>query len=213
MAGTEIMRISNLNTMEVQVEVSENDILKVALGDDVDIEVDAYLERVFKGKVTEIASSATNIAGTTAATASLNTDQVTNFIVKIRIDPTSYNDVKTNYSSYAFRPGMSASVSVITDVKEKVLTVPIQAVAVRILDEDSDNDDYQEVVFLSDADTAKMMSVTTGIQDDEFIEISGGLSEGIEIISGPYSAVSKELENGVSVTIKEEDDKKGKKGK
>ncbi len=209
MAGTEIMRISNLNTMEVQVEVSENDILKVALGDEVDIEVDAYLDRIFKGHVTEIASSAANIAGSTATTA-LNTDQVTNFIVKIRIDAASYRDVKTNYSSYAFRPGMSASVSIITDVKDEVLAVPIQSVAVRVLDEEAEEDEYEEVVFLLEADTARMIAVTTDIQDDEYISISDGLDEGVEVISGPYSALSKDLENGTEVKIKEEreDDKK-----
>lgn len=210
MAGTEIMRISNLKTMEVQVEVSENDILKVALDDEVEIEVDAYLERKFKGRVTEIASSAANIAGSTSTTA-LNTDQVTNFIVKVRIDPNSYSDVKTNYSSYAFRPGMSASVSIITDVKEEVLAVPIQSVAVRVLDEDEEatirsDEEYKEVVFLYEADTARMVPVTTGIQDDEYIHIVEGITEGTDIISAPYSALSKDLENGSEVKIKEDED-------
>lgn len=212
MAGTEIMRISNLNTMEVQVEVSENDILKVALDDEVDIEVDAYLERVFQGRVTEIASSAANIAGTTS-TSALNTDQVTNFIVKVRIDPSSYNDVETNYSSYAFRPGMSASVSIITDVKGEVLAVPIQAVTVRVLDDDADDEEYEEVVFLYDTDSVRVAKVATGIQDDEYIHITEGLEEGVEIVSAPYSALSKELENGSKVKLKEEeeDDKSKKK--
>ena len=211
MAGTEIMRISNLNTMEVQVEVSENDILKVALDDEVDIEVDAYVDRIFKGKVTEIASSATNIAGSTA-TSSLNTDQVTNFIVKIRIDPASYNDVETNYSAYAFRPGMSASVSIVTDVQASVLTVPIQSVAVRVLDEDNEDAEYEEVVFTVEADTARIIQVTTGIQDDEYIEILDGLDEGVKIISGPYSALSKELESGSEITVKDDEEDKEAKG-
>ena len=210
MAGTEIMRISNLNTMEVQVEVSENDILKVALDDEVEIEVDAYLDRKFVGHVTEIASSATNVAGTTAATTTLNTDQVTNFIVKIRIDPESYSDVETNYSSYAFRPGMSASVNIITDVKDEVLAIPIQSVAVRVLDEEADEEDYEEVVFLYEADTVRMVQVETGIQDDEYIAVTDGISEGKDVISGPYSALSKDLEDGTEVKIKEEkEDEKG----
>lgn len=207
MAGTEIMRISNLNTMEVQVEVSENDILKVALHDEVEIEVDAYLDRTFEGKVTEIASSATNVAGTTSATATLNTDQVTNFIVKIRISADSYQDVVSKTNTYAFRPGMSASVNIITDTKEDILAVPIQAVTVRV-PEDSDKDEYDEVVFVYDADTAKMMKVETGIQNDEFIEIISGLEPNTTIISGPYNAVSKELEVGSAIREKEEDDKK-----
>lgn len=211
MAGTEIMRISNLNTMEVQVEVSENDILKVELNDHVEIEVDAYIDRKFMGRVTEIANSATNVAGTTSATAQLNTDQVTNFIVKIRIDPTSYADLKASDKSFAFRPGMSASVSIITDVQEDILAVPIQAVAVRVLDEDAQDDEYKEVLFLYEADTANMVEVTTGIQDDEFIQILEGIEAGVEVISAPYSALSKELEEGSQLRIKEEEKSDGRK--
>lgn len=213
MAGTEIMRISDLNTMEVQVEVSENDILKVELNDEVEIEVDAYIEKMFKGKVTEIANSATNIAGTTSATASLNTDQVTNFIVKIRISADSYQEIIQSGKKYAFRPGMSASVSIITDIKEDILAIPIQSVAVRVLDEDAEIEEYEEVVFLYEADTARMVSVTTGIQDDDFIHIKDGLDEGVTLVSGPYSALSKELENGSEIREKEEDDKDKKRGK
>ena len=170
MAGTEIMRISNLNTMEAQVEVSENDILKVALGDKVEIEVDAYIDKKFIGSVTEIANSATNVAGTTSATASLNTDQVTNFIVKIRLDPSSYATEVASGVQYPFRPGMSASVDIVTDVREDVLTLPIQAVTVRIEDEDADEEEYDEVVFVNEADTVRKIKITTGIQDDEYIE-------------------------------------------
>lgn len=209
MAGTEIMRISNLNTMEVQVEVSENDILKVAMNDEVEIEVDAYVDRTFKGNVTQIANSATNVAGTTSANASLNTDQVTNFIVKIRIDSESYQDLSAKDRSFAFRPGMSASVNIITDVKDNILTVPIQAVAVRVLDEDSENDDYEEIVFLYESDTARMVKVVTGIQDDEFIHIEDGLNSGADVISGPYSALSKDLENGSELRMKENNKKNG----
>ncbi|MBL7796073.1 MAG: HlyD family secretion protein, partial [Saprospiraceae bacterium] len=130
MAGTEMMRIANLHSMEVQVEVSENDILKVGLNDEADIEVDAYLGRKFKGKVTEIANSASNV-GSAIAGASLNTDQVTNFVVKIRIDPSSYTDLLQNGKRYPFRPGMSASVDIYTNSVEDVLSVPIIAVTAR----------------------------------------------------------------------------------
>ena len=211
MAGTEIMRISNLNTMEVQVEVSENDILKVSEGDRTEIEVDAYIDKVFDGIVTEIANSATNVAGM-SANASLNTDQVTNFIVKIRINNDSYNDLISEGQQYPFRPGMSASVDIITDVKKDILTVPIQAVTVRI-DEDDEDAEYEEVVFVYDADTAKMIYVTTGIQDDDFIHIVSGLDDSTQLVSGPYSALSKVLEDGSQLRIKEDDKKGGKKKK
>jgi len=212
MAGTEIMRISNLTTMEAQVEVSENDIIKVALNDEVEVEVDAYIDKTFRGYVTEIANSATNVAGTTSATVSLNTDQVTNFVVKIRLDPTSYAAEVAKGIEYPFRPGMSASVGIITDVKEDILTVPIQAVTVRVVDEEAEDEEYEEVVFLYEADSARMVQVVTGIQDDESIHITSGLEEGAEVISGPYAAISKVLENGTELRMKE-DGNKDKKGK
>ena len=209
MAGTEIMRISDLNTMEAQVEISENDILKVALNDQAEIEVDAYIDRKFIGIVTEIANSAANVASGTNQ--SLNTDQVTNFIVKIRVDPESYDDLIEPNKPFPFRPGMSASVDIITDVQEDVLSVPIQAVAMR-LDKDKEEEGeevYNEVVFLYSADTASMVKVETGIQDDEYIYVTEGLSGGEQIVVGPYSVLSKELEGGSKITEKE--DKKGDK--
>ncbi len=209
MAGTEIMRISDLSTMEAQVEVSENDILKVSLGDKAEIEVDAYLDRTFSGVVTEIANSASNVASGTGN--SLNTDQVTNFIVKIRLDADSYQDLIANGKEHPFRPGMSTSVDIVTDVKSNVLTVPIQSVAMRDLSEEGEEENYGEVIFAYEADTARMIPVSTGIQDDEFIYILSGLSEGVEIVSGPYSALSKEIESGAQLRIKEEDTPKDKK--
>jgi len=214
MAGTEMMRIANLSAMEVQVDVSENDILKVSLGDRVEIEVDAYLGTIFEGNVTEIANSASNISGLGGV--SLNTDQVTNFIVKIRIDSESYASLG---SKYPFRPGMSASVDVFTNTMEGQLSIPIQAVTTREKVEEegessdsSSKDDFDEVVFVKSADTVQVIKVVTGIQDDEFISIKSGLEEGQEIVTGPYSAISKKLEEGDVVRIKEEDvDKKKKK--
>ncbi len=208
MAGTEIMRISDLSTMEAQVEVTENDILKVALGDMTSIEVDAYIDRKFDGVVTEIANSAANVASGTSA--SLNTDQVTNFIVKIRLNTASYQDLLSSQSGhkYPFRPGMSASVDIITDVKEDVLAVPIQAVSMRDISGEKEDEKFQEVVFLYEADSARMVHVTTGIQDDEFIHITEGLEKDIEIVSGPYSALSKILKNGTELRMKEDDKSK-----
>ena len=211
-----MMRIANLNSLEVQVEVSENDILRVSLGDEVDVEVDAYLDKIFKGVVTEIANSANNISSSNQV--SLNTDQVTNFVVKIRLDATSNSSILDEPTKYPFRPGMSASVDIYTEKNEGVLTVPIQAVTVRDLnkefkkDEDSDEEDIQEVVFLRSGDTVSMVQVTTGIQDDKFITVESGLSENDEIVTGPYSAVSKKLKPGSEVREKkkkgDDDDEK-----
>ncbi len=205
MAGTEIMRISDLSTMEAQVEVTENDILKVALNDEVLVEVDAYIDRKFKGYVTEIANSAANAASGTSN--SLNTDQVTNFIVKIRLDANSYDDLLENNSSYPFRPGMSTSVEIITNVVDDALSIPIQAVTIRDLSEEGEEERLEEVIFLYNADTAKITEIETGIQDDEFIQIISGINQDDEVVSGPYSSLSKVLEDG-SELRKKEDDKK-----
>ncbi|MEM8909950.1 MAG: efflux RND transporter periplasmic adaptor subunit, partial [Bacteroidota bacterium] len=206
MEGTEMMRLANLDAMEVQVDVSEIDVLRVSLGDQAKIEVDAYIDREFTGIVTEIANSATN-----STTASLTTDQVTNFIVKIRIDRTSYQDLINSKRQFAFRPGMSASVEINTQTVENVLSVPIQAVTTREEeDEKNKNKDAElkEVVFLMVGDTANMVEVKTGIQDDTYIQILSGLKEEDVAVIGPYSAVSKKLEQGIQ--IREEEDKKKK---
>lgn len=210
MAGTEMMRIANLSAMEVQVDVSENDILRVSLNDKVDIEVDAYLDRKFSGYVTEIANSASNIGGA----ASLNTDQVTNFVVKVRVDSESYKDLLGPNKRYPFRPGMSASVDIKTETMDDVLAIPIQAVTVREKEDDKDNkkkkaaiDELEEVVFVMEADTVRMVNVTTGIQDDEYILVTSGLEKGEVVVTGPYSAISKKLDQGDAVRVKEEKEK------
>ncbi|MDH3243326.1 MAG: efflux RND transporter periplasmic adaptor subunit [Saprospiraceae bacterium] len=214
MAGTEMMRIANMSVMEVQVDVSENDILKVSLGDSTEIEVDAYLDRNFKGIVTEIANSASSV-GTT----SLTTDQVTNFVVKIRMDPSSYEDLVTPRNPFPFRPGMSASVEINTNTEEKVTAVPILAVTTRDLNaEKEDNsegggsreEDLKEVVFVCQADTVEMVVVKTGIQDDTYIRILEGLKEGERVVSGPYSTVTRRLEQGSAYHEKKKDDKQKK---
>ena len=214
MSGTEMMRISNLNVMEVEVEVSENDIVKVEMGDSVKIEVDAYIDASFKGRITEIANSASNLNNGLGA--SINTDQVTNFPVKIRILADSYTSLITKGRPYPFRPGMSASVDIYTDVAKDVITVPIQSVTTRV-DEESEDDieKFDEVVFVFEADTVRSIKVKSGIQNDEYIQILSGIDTGQEIISGPYSAVSKKLNTGSEARIQEEDDddKKDKGGK
>lgn len=210
MAGTEMMRVANMSAMEVQVDVSESDIPKVALGNTVDVEVDAYLDRKFQGRVTEIANSATSATG---AAVSLNSDQVTNFIVKIRLDPSSYSDLISTNNRYPFRPGMSASVEINTTTAKDVLSVPIQAVTTREEEKEgssSSEDLIKEVIFatVEGADTVKMIAVKTGIQDDTYIQITSGLEESEEIVVGPYSAISKKLESGKAITKKEDKDKK-----
>lgn len=222
MTGTEMMRIANLNSMEVRVDVSENDIPRVALGDPVEIEVDAYVDRKFRGVVTQIANSATG-AGTST---SLNSDQVTNFEVRIRIDPASYLDLIKGGNQYPFRPGMSASVEINTETVEDVVAVPIQSVTTREKEEakkkgnrqlvsnenggeeqkEDRRDDLMEVVFVVRADTVDMVNVRTGVQDDSYIEIKSGLNLGDKVVSGPYSAIARKLKKGEQVRVVAEDD-------
>jgi HlyD family secretion protein len=207
-AGTELMRIANLNNMEVHVEVNENDIVRVSIGDTVIIEVDAYLKDKFKGLVTEIATSA-NTQGTSA-------DQVTNFDVKVRMLSQSYEHlVKGKPAGFSpFRPGMSASVDIQTEHRLMVPSIEIAAVTTRddttgrvkstyekIKEEkeeentDVQSDEIKEYVFAYEDGTAVMYQVKTGIQDNKYIEILSGIEEGKEVINGPYSAVSKDLKN------------------
>ncbi len=230
MAGTEMMRVANLHSMEVQVEVSENDILKVKVGHEADIEVDAYLGRKFKGKVSEIANSASNVGGLAGGLAvNLNTDQVTNFVVKVRIDPKSYLDLLKNGQRYPFRPGMSASVDIQTHTSENVLAVPITCVTVREADgkklkketakndesnlaqpERKKEDELKEIVFLVSGDTVAIREVKTGVQDNDNIEIISGLQEGEMLVTGPYSAVARKLERGGRIKIVTEEQLKKK---
>jgi HlyD family secretion protein len=198
MTGTEMMRIANLDAMEVRVDVSENDIPRVSIGDEVEIEVDAYIDRIFKGTVTQIANSASN-----SATAALTSDQVTNFEVRINISPESYQDLITPTKPFPFRPGMSASVEINTSVKEDIVAIPIQSVTTRekktVYRDTKDLDEPDlpiEVVFKLVNDTLALVPVTTGIQDDSYIEITKGLNVGDEVITGPYSAISRKLEPG-----------------
>lgn len=210
MSGTELMRVANLDNMEVEVSVNENDIVKINIGDETKIEVDAYLKKEFKGIVTSISNSATS---TTTA------DQVTNFKVKVRILKESYQDLLAGKpKTYSpFRPGMTATVDIITTRKEKVIGVPISAVVIKadtlptpkfeaVDDENTDKikskvDKKLECVFVKSNGKAKIRIVKTGIQDDTNIEIISGLQKGDEIITGPYNTVSKELNSGDKVKL------------
>ncbi len=204
MTGTEILRIANLQMMEVLVEVNENDIIRVEVGDTALVEVDAYLDIEFKGLVSEIANSA-RLQGTTI-------DQVTNFEVKVRILPSSYKDLLKEGEETPFRPGMTASLEILTDRQAGIIAVPIQAVTTRADTASSENgystkkledkDQLFEVVFVNKDGKADLRVVKTGIQDDEKIAIKSGLTEGEEIVIGPYSAVSKRLSNGKLIKAK-----------
>ena len=195
MAGTEILRVANLGEMEVEVEVNENDIVKVSVGDSAIVEVDAYLGKEFKGLVTEISNSAAD---------GLTADQVTNFDVKVKILEDSYQELKEgkpeNY--YPFRPGMTATVDIITSKRSNIVGVPISAIVIKN-DTTSTRkktgvvstkaEENFECVFVKQNGKAKLQVVETGIQDDTNIEITAGLEEGVEVITGPYNMVTKLL--------------------
>lgn len=213
MAGTEIMRISNLSSMEVSVDVNESDINRVSVGDVAEIEVDAFQNQKFKGVVTEIASSS-NVVGT-------STDQVTNFTVKVRILQDSYQKLLRADSANPspFRPGLSATVDIQTE-EFKGLAVPIQSVTTREEKQDAkpdadtgppasgadadkekkkDTEPVKEYVFVYTGGKVKQVQVTTGIQDDTYILIKSGLKGNEEIVSGPFTAISKGLKDGALV--------------
>jgi HlyD family secretion protein len=208
MAGTEMMRIANLNDMEVSVDVNENDIVKVSIGDTCEVEVDAYNNRKFKGMVTEIANSATTSTATTS-------DQVTNFIVKIRILRSSYNDLQKAIGNKrsVFRPGMSASVEVQTEYAMNIIALPIEAVTTRGKNDldstkkqtkfgvkaEKSKEDVEVVFVCTKENKLVIRQVKTGIQDDKVIQVTEGLSESEEVVSGPYSAISRTLKNGDAV--------------
>jgi HlyD family secretion protein len=219
MAGTEMLRIANLDDMEVLVNVNENDIIKIKQSDTSQIEVDAYPNRKFTGLVTQIANSSKN-SGTSSTT---SIDQVTNFEVKIRILPDSYKDLLIN-NLIPFRPGMSASVSIRTEKHNNALTVPLQSITTRsgLLDSLKYGKGIKEQVFVynSKTQTVTPVIIKTGIQDMESIEITEGLSANSQIVTGPYNAISKDLTGNSKVYVinnqenkskeKKTDDKKGK---
>ena len=198
-AGEIIMKISNLNIMEVDVEVNESDIISVAMGNEAEIEVDAYLGNSFKGNVTEIGNTALN-----ASSNGFNLDQVTNFSVKIRIDSTSYTDLMD--TGAPFRPGMSATVDIMTKYAMDVLCAPIQCITSR-------NDTLG--VFIIDGTSAVWSPVEVGIQDNQMIEVKSGLNLDQTIISGPYDLVARKLNDGdgvISINNESESEEKSTTG-
>jgi len=218
--GTEMMTVADMRVLEVRVDVGENDIVKVSIGDSADVEVDAYNNRKFKGVVTKIASSTTGSSALTAAT-----NDVTNYEVRIRLDKSSYTDLANK--TFPFRPGMNASADIKTRRVDNVLAVPITAVNARVKGSDksmadkkkeeqeskgdeentmnNDNitdDELEEVVFvLQPYQTVKKRVVKSGIQDINYIEIINGLKAGDQVVIGPYNAVSKTLKDGAKVKV------------
>jgi len=208
MAGTEIVRVADLTNMEVEVDVNENDIVKVNVGDQTIVEVDAYLKREFRGEVTEIANSALT---------ALSADQVTNFKVKVRILPSSYTDLTQGKpESYSpFRPGMTATVDIITNKKNNIIGIPISAVVIKTdttctkekIDTNkisSEKQEKHEVVFVKNGNKAALRVIKTGIQDDSNIEVLTGLMEGDEVITGPYNTVTKSLKCDDLINLKQQ---------
>jgi HlyD family secretion protein len=224
-AGTEIMRVADLTNMEVRVKVNENDITNVKLGDHTVVSIDAFPGRQFNGKVYEISSSALSLGGSgsnQAALAASASDEVTNFLVKIRItDPDAQ-----------LRPGMSATVDIETQTVQNVVAVPVQSVTVRAeggktteqLQQDREKeakersgndlevvkerdaakrnlDKLQRVVFVRKGDKVEMRKVDTGIADNSFMEIKSGVKQGEEVVSGSYKAISTQLKDGAKVFI------------
>ncbi len=197
MAGTELLRVADLSRMEAQVQVNENDIPRVKLGDTALIEVDAYLDQKFKGIVTEIANS--------AKTTGVSADQVTNFDVKILVLPESYKKLIEAGDKNPFRPGMSATVDIRTQSKADIITVPIQSVTTRtdttkIAGTPSEKD-IRTIVFITDGKHALAKDVKTGIQDNSYIEILSGVAVGDRIISAPFSAISKKLSDSTLIEV------------
>jgi HlyD family secretion protein len=223
MAGTEMLRIADLNKMEVRVNVNENDIVRVHLNDTVLIDVDSYssLDKQFKGIVTNIANTAKDKA---------SADAITEFEVRILILRSSYEDLIKKGNKFPFRPGMTASVEIITTRRENVLSVPLTAVTTRNpeknkKEKEGSNDDEQPkvtnetkqkaekvedkiVVFINDKGIAKMTEVKTGISDYDNIEIISGLQDNAEVVTGPFLVVSKRLKDGDKITKAKKEDKK-----
>ncbi|MDO9341484.1 MAG: efflux RND transporter periplasmic adaptor subunit [Bacteroidales bacterium] len=197
MAGTELLRVADLSRMEAQVQVNENDIVRVNLGDTALIEVDAYLDQKFKGIVTEIANS--------AKTTGVSADQVTNFDVKILILPESYKKLVDAGDSNPFRPGMSASVDIQTELKSDIITVPIQSVTTRTDTTKTaatlSDEDIRTIVFITDGQYALAKDVKTGIQDNNYIEILSGVAVNDRLISAPFSAISKKLSDSTLIEV------------
>jgi HlyD family secretion protein len=223
MPGSEMLRIADMNNIEVRVDVNENNIIKISIGDSADVEVEAYNKRKFKGVVTSIANG-----GTKRDAQSFLSNDVTNYEVHIRLLSSSYKDLfDSTRRSMPFRPGMNARADIKTRKRENVLSIPVGAVVSKpkgseesaedarksrtkeddaAADDAYSSDDLEEVVYVLKSDgTVEKRVVTTGIQDINHIEILSGLKEGEQVVTGPYNAVSKTLRSGKKVRVVSKD--------
>jgi HlyD family secretion protein len=189
MAGTELITISDFEEMELKIEVGENEVLQINKGDTALIEVDAYLGEEILGIVSQVAYSSN----------ALLDQQVTKFEVKIKLVKTSYAKLTSDESILPFRPGMSATAEIITNKKEDILCTPIQSVTLRDPNEEDNFDEKIQVVFVFQEGKVIQREVKTGIQDDTYIEILSGVNPGEKVVSAPFKAISKELENDLEV--------------
>lgn len=209
MAGTPILKIANLKTVEVRVDVNERDILTTSIGDSAEIELDAYPDRKFLGIITKIANTAT---GLSSLTTQLTSDQVTNFEVAILMLEDSYKDLDIESERSPFRAGLSASAEIKTNTATNILSVPVAAVTAREAEDDvipsktkgKEANKIKEYVFVQVGDSVRLRQVTTGIQNDNFIEIKTGLKAGEVLVKAPYDAISKILEDGTKIEVVEE---------
>jgi HlyD family secretion protein len=221
MAGTEIIRIADLDNMQAEVDVNENDVLRISVGDSAEIEVDAYIKKKFIGVVTQISYSATNTINQV-----ISTSQATNFTVKMKLLKESYSDlIKPELGKkFPFRPGMSATVDIKTEGRENVITVPIQSVTTREGDDlktddadyaksekgkkaaQGDKKDVKEIVFVVEKGKVVAKEVKTGIQNSSYIEIASGIAENDEVVKAPFKLISKTLTDGDLVKVVDEKD-------
>lgn len=197
MGGAEMLIISDMSKMKVDVEIGENDIQKIAIGDTAIIEVDAYQRKKFRGFVSKIAQS--NTSNSIMANA-MSSDQVSNYTVSVEISQDTYQDIINKNTKFPFRPGMSAQVEILTEHHNNVIAVPIVAVTARDLDsldmDEPTDEPMKEYVFVLGNDKKiKLQEVTTGAQDNTFIEVLSGIKIGDQVVSAPYSAITLKLKD------------------
>jgi HlyD family secretion protein len=193
MAGTEMMRISDLSRMEVRVDVNENDIVRIDVGDSAGIEVDAYLGKTFRGIVTQVANSA-------KSSTAMSTDQVTKYEVKILILRSSYEAMMLeNNGKMPFRPGMSSTVHVYTKQELNVLAVPVSSITMK--EKKDKPEEKEEVVFVVENGKAVQKAIQTGIQDTKYIKITEGIKPGVMVITAPYEAINLKIKDGIAVKV------------
>jgi HlyD family secretion protein len=196
MSGTELMRISDLKNMEVRVDVSENEIVKVNLNDEAEVKIESYPEVIFKGIVTQKAYSSNQGA--------MVTDKVTNFIVRVKLDATAFDKIKNNQNEkFPFRPGMTATADIITHKVSGITAVPITSITTR--ENDKDKTKIDEVIFVVEKNKVVKKVIKTGIQDNDYIQITEGLTDTSAVVKAPYRIIAKMLKDGDMVKVVTED--------